>query len=64
MTRLASVLTVLLVAGFIAVVLRFALANHRSAERGAGRVWKQVILMAAFVTAGIMIFAGVQAFHP
>ena len=54
----SRVLTLLLIAGFIAVVQRFALTNHRSAERGAGRVWKQVILMVAFVAAGVMIVAG------
>ena len=53
----------LLIAGFVAVVLRFALANHRSADRSAGRVWTQVILMAAFVTAGVITGAVWQAFR-
>jgi hypothetical protein len=60
---LTRVLTLMLIAGFIAVLLRFALTNHRLAEPVAGRVWKHVILMAAFVAAGVMIVAGVEAFQ-
>lgn len=56
-------LTLLLVAAFIALVQRYALTNHRSADRSAGRVWSQVIVMAAVATAGIIIVAGVQAFR-
>jgi hypothetical protein len=58
---LTRVLALLLIAGFIAVLVRFAFINHRSAEPAAGRVWKQVILMAAFVTAGVMFLAGVES---
>jgi len=51
----------LFVGGFIALVMRFALTNHRSADRPAGRVWKQAILIAVFATAGIVIASGVAA---
>jgi hypothetical protein len=61
MTRLERGLVALLVAGFIALVLRFALANHRSADRTAGRVWMQVIVMAAFETGGAIILGGSMA---
>ena len=56
-------LTLLLIVGFIAIVLRFALTNHRSADRAARRVWTQVILMAAFVAAGVITGAAWQAFR-
>jgi hypothetical protein len=59
--RVADVPDLLLIAGFITLVLRFALANHRSADRPAGRVWKQVILMAAFATAGVVLASGAAA---
>lgn len=60
-TQILTELTLSLIAGFTIIVLRFALANHRSADRVAGRVWKQVLLMAAFVTAGVITLAVVQA---
>ena len=46
-------LWLLLIAGFIAMLLGFAFANHRSADRAASRVWNQVIAMAVFVAVGI-----------
>lgn len=51
----------LLIAGVIAIALRFAFINHRSADRPAKRVWMQVILMATFVATGIIIGAVWQA---
>jgi hypothetical protein len=54
-------LSVLLVGGVIALALRFAFINHRSADRPATRVWTQVILMATFVAAGIITGAAWQA---
>jgi hypothetical protein len=60
---LTRVLALLLIAGFIAVLVRFAFINHRSAEPVAGRAWKQVILMAAFVAASVTIVAGMDAFQ-
>jgi hypothetical protein len=57
------VLALLLAAGFLAMVLRFALANHRSADRPAGRVWKQAIWMAGCLTIGVILLAGVVAFY-
>ena len=40
-------------AGFVALALRFGLVNHRSAERGAGRVWRQAIWMGGCLTLGV-----------
>ena len=48
-------LLALFIAGLIAVLLRFAFTNHRSAEPAASRVWKQAILMAVFAATGVMI---------
>lgn len=62
-SRVPTVLVPLLVTGFIAIVLRFAFTNHRSADRPAARVWRQAIVMAAFVTAGVIMAAALQAFH-
>ena len=54
-------LSVLLIGGVIALALRFAFINHRSADRPATRVWTQVIVMATFVAAGIIAGAAWQA---
>jgi hypothetical protein len=54
-------LGLLLVGGVIAIALRFAFINHRSADRPAKRVWSQVILMAMFVAAGIIAGGAWQA---
>jgi hypothetical protein len=56
----ARLLSLLLIAAFIAVLLRFALSNHRSAEPAAARAWKQLLLIAAVVTAEVMIL---EAFY-
>jgi hypothetical protein len=61
MMRTGSALTVLLLLGFVVILLRFALLNHRSADRAASRVWTQLIVMAAFVTVGLMIVPAVMA---
>ena len=57
-----STLELLLVAAMPAVVLRFALENHRSAEPAGGRLWTQVILMAVCLTVGAMVLAGMAVF--
>ncbi len=54
-------LSYLLVFGLIAIALRFALINHRSADRPTSRVWQQVVTMAVFATAGIAAGAAWQA---
>jgi hypothetical protein len=56
-------LALLMVLGIIAIALRFAFINHRSADRSAKRVWTQVIVMAAFVAAGIIVGGAWQAFR-
>ena len=54
-------LSLLLIGGVIAIALRLAFINHRSADRPATRVWTQVIVMATFVAAGIIAGAAWQA---
>lgn len=54
---------VLLTAGLLAVVLRFALANQRSADRAPVRVLKQVIGIAACLTIAQTLLALAVAFH-
>jgi len=56
-SQLMSLLELLLIAAMLAVVLRFALANHRSAEPAGERV-AQVILMAVGLTVGGLLLAG------
>ena len=60
-SRLMSLLELLLVAAILAVALRFALANHRSAYPLGGRAWTQVILMAIFLTVGALLLGGMVA---
>jgi hypothetical protein len=61
--RVLRVLALVLGAGFLAIVLRFALANHRSADRAAGRVWTQVIWMAGCLAIGVTLLAGVVTLY-
>jgi len=42
---------------FVALALRFGLVNHRSAERGAGRVWWQVSWMIGSMTLGVLLLS-------
>lgn len=60
--RVIQGMDLLLIAGLIAMVLWFALANHRSSDRSAGRVGKHAIVMVAFATARVVILSGVAAF--
>jgi hypothetical protein len=53
----------ILIAGFLFMALRFAHLNHRSAERPGRNVAAQVMLMATFVTAGVVAAAVWQAFQ-
>lgn len=55
-------LALLLVAGFIVLALRFALVNHRSADRPAGRVVTQVGWLAVYVAIAVAAVAGMAAF--
>lgn len=57
----SPVLALLLGAGLLAVVLRFALANHRSGDRTAGSVWTQVLWMAGCLTLSVTVLAAVAA---
>ena len=57
-----NALTWLFVAGFIAIALRFALENHRSADRVPRRVWVQLLVLAAFATCGVVCTSTTAAF--
>lgn len=60
--RIMNAMNLLIVAGFIGLTLRFALENHRSADRAQGRLRIQVIALAAFVTLGLMCVSATTAF--
>ena len=51
----------LLAAGFIVLALRFALVNHRSADRPAGRVLTQVAWMAGYAAITVVMMAVLAA---
>lgn len=59
--------------GFVVFVLRLAMMNHRSAERGAKHVWMQAIQITAYATIATILvvivrqgsnMAGSRRFHP
>jgi hypothetical protein len=54
--------SLLLIAGFIVLALRFALVNHRSADRAAGRVLTQVAWMAGYAVIAFVVMAGLASF--
>ena len=53
--RLDSALDLTLVAIFLALLLRFALVNHRSAERAVRRIWTQGLWLACYLTAEVVV---------
>ena len=57
-SQVVHVLDLLLIAALIVLLWRFALTNHRSADRSAWRLGTQVIVMAAFATARVVILIG------
>ena len=54
---LPAVATVLFAAGFVAAALGAGLANHRSAERSARRLWKQGFWILGGVFVGVAVLA-------
>jgi hypothetical protein len=52
-----------LVTGVLALALRFALENHRSAKQGAKRVFQQVMWMAGALTLGATVLSVVAMFR-
>jgi len=46
-----------LAGGLLALLLWFAFRNHRSAERGASRVWWQAIWMAGYLVTGVSVMS-------
>jgi beta-lactamase class A len=55
-------LPLVFVVGLAAMALRFGLRNHRSAERGAGRAWRQGASMATYVIVALLLFTGYSMF--
>jgi hypothetical protein len=49
--------------GFLAMLLWFAMRNHRSAEHGISRVWRQAIWMAGYLLMGVSVVSSVLAFY-
>src|SRR5207247_2293166 len=54
-TRLAEWVSLLLLAGLFALALRFAFVNHRSAERGASRICRQLGCLIAYAALGTAV---------
>jgi beta-lactamase class A len=52
-----------LIGGFVALVFRNAMDNHRSADRGARRIVLQVLAMAGYALIGLFIFGALMAFY-
>ena len=52
-----------LAVGFLAMLLWFAMSNHRSGERGVSRVWPQAIWMAGYLLMGVSVVSSVLAFY-
>jgi len=57
--QLLQAVMALLIAGFIVLVLWFALVNHRSADRRLKRAWQQSAVIVGFVTVGVVILVGI-----
>jgi hypothetical protein len=57
------VLALLLMAGLVALVLRFSLANYRSTDRGPGGVGRQVFYIAAALAIAQIILTGAVTLH-
>jgi len=55
---LPDVVVILVYVGVVGLLLRFALTNHRSAERGSGRMWKQMMRLAAFLAIAATVLLG------
>lgn len=50
-------------AGFLALVLWFAMLNHRSSERGFARAWPQALWMLGYLMAGFSVVSIVLTFQ-
>jgi hypothetical protein len=55
--RIVNGFTLLLILGFIALTLRLAFTNHRSADRSSGRTWRQLIILAVFAIGAVMLLS-------
>jgi hypothetical protein len=53
--RMMNWVALLLLLGFIALGVRFAFTNHRSADRASARIWRQLSILAVFAIAAIIL---------
>ena len=60
---LADGVALIVYLGIVLLLLRLALRNHRSAERGSRRVWNQVGGIGAFVIAGAILAGGADRLY-
>lgn len=60
---LVAGLPLLLIAVWLGLVVFFGLANHRSAERGAGRIWSQLLTLTAVAVVGAALWMGTAALY-
>ena len=58
-----NVLFFAMYAGGIGLLLRFARVNHRSAERGARRIWNQMLRLGAFLALVVSLWFGVSQIY-
>ncbi len=58
-----NVLFFAMYAGGIGLLLRFARVNHRSAERGARRIWNQMLRLGAFLALVMSLWFGVSQIY-
>ena len=56
-------LSLALALGFLAMLLWFAMRNHRSGERGVSKVWRQALWMAGYLLMGASVVPGILAFY-
>ena len=62
MTFVGGYLWLAVALGLVVLLLRFALQNHRSAERSIARLLAQVVSIAGYVGISVLLLAGLQAF--
>ena len=55
--RIMNGFTVLLILGFVALILRLAFTNHRSADRASVRIWRQLAAVAAAAIAAVILYS-------
>jgi len=56
---LLNALPIAMYLGLLALLTRFAMTNHRSAERAVGRAWRQLSWMAGSLVIGSLLWVGI-----